>query len=242
MKVLKVTAQGLTTSFRMPHFVFGLQPTFEMPPPSTIFGLICSSLGDIVDPMGLAFAYHFSYQSRFEDLEYVHLIGPAKGKFGAEKHQKVMEGKANIFRREILFNPKLVLYINHPEWKKDFEQPHYTVALGRSQDLFTYLSVEEIELVRSPHAYFEHTLIPYKRATQVGQGVVHLLPRYIDYTQDRKVTNQRYLLLHQRVHSGSFWTVDEKEESFWVDPTMLPVKGSHLGLFFHTFVGEQDEA
>lgn len=58
MQVLKVVVEGLTTSFRYPHFVQGVQPTFEMPPPATIYGHICSALGEWVDPKGVTFAYH----------------------------------------------------------------------------------------------------------------------------------------------------------------------------------------
>ena len=33
MKVLKIVAEGLTTSFRYPHFMQQIHPSFQMPPP-----------------------------------------------------------------------------------------------------------------------------------------------------------------------------------------------------------------
>ncbi len=62
MRVLKVVLEGITTSFRYPHFMMGVQPSFPMPPPATIYGHICSALGEWIDPKGLAFAYHFTAQ------------------------------------------------------------------------------------------------------------------------------------------------------------------------------------
>lgn len=72
MRVLKVEGQGLTTSFRYPFFMVGQQPTFEMPPPATIYGHICSAVGDLVDPTSLQFAYWFDHAGNIEDLEHFH--------------------------------------------------------------------------------------------------------------------------------------------------------------------------
>src|SRR6266516_4874299 len=74
MRVLKVVAEGLTTSFRRPHFMHGIQPTFRMPPPATIYGHLCSALGDVVPPEGIAFAYHFTAQTSFSDIEHTHIV------------------------------------------------------------------------------------------------------------------------------------------------------------------------
>ena len=53
MRVLKIVAEVSITSFRRPHFMWGIQPTFRMPPPATIYGHICSALGDTVPPEGI---------------------------------------------------------------------------------------------------------------------------------------------------------------------------------------------
>ena len=50
MRVLKVTLEGITTSFRYPHFMVNVQPSYRMPPPATIYGHICSALGEWVSP------------------------------------------------------------------------------------------------------------------------------------------------------------------------------------------------
>src|SRR2546429_5369568 len=141
MHVLKVVAEGLTTSFRRPHFMHGIQPTFRMPPPATIYGHICSALGEVIPPEGVAFAYHFISRIGFDDIEHTHVLNISSGKLPGTKYSKVLEGRVNPFKRELLFQPKLTLYLNHPEWIDAFRSPHYTVVLGRSQDLFTYTSL-----------------------------------------------------------------------------------------------------
>jgi CRISPR-associated protein Cas5t len=239
MRVLKVEARGLTTSFRRPHFKYGIQPTFRMPPPATIYGHMCSTLGELVPPESVAFAYHFTAEASFSDIEHIHLVAATNGKLEGTTLPKVLEGKINPFKRELLFRPCLTLYITRPEWEPAFRRPHYAVVLGRSQDLFSYTSIQVIELEQAPHAYFEHTLLPYTMAPQVGGGIVELMPRYIDYERRRADTNGQYLLLEQRVHSEDFWTFGAEPTSYWVDPTSKrdEKRGTLLGLYFHTFVG-----
>jgi len=242
MHVLKVVAEGLTTSFRRPHFMHGVQPTFQMPPPATIYGHLCSALGDVVPPEGIAFAYHFTSITGFSDIEHTHIVSESSGKLQGTTYPKVLEGAINPFKRELLFQPRLILYLNRPEWIEAFRSPRYAVVLGRSQDLFTYTSFETIELQQAERAYFEHTLLPYNMAVQVSRGIVELLPRYLDYERKRTPTFARYLLLERRVHSDDFWRLEEAPNTYWIDPTSLLEKDAHLGLVFHTFVGEDNES
>ena len=242
MRVLKVVAEGLTTSFRRPHFMHGIQPTFRMPPPATIYGHICSTLGEVIPPEEVAFAYHFAASIGFDDIEHMHILAISSGKLPHTAYPKVLEGGVNPFKRELLFQPRLTLYLNRPEWIDAFSSPRFTVVLGRSQDLFTYTSLQVIDLQQAEHAYFEHTLLPYDMAVQVGEGITELLPRYLDYEHKRTPTFARYLLLENRVFSDQFWFTEQDQNKFWIDPTSRQYQGAHLGLLFHTFVGEQHEA
>src|SRR5438105_3365290 len=100
MRVLKVVLEGVTTSFRYPHFMLGVQPSFPMPPPATIYGHVCSALGEWVDPTGLAFAYHFTGEGSGEDLEHIRVLGAASGKRPGSAQPKVLEGNINPFKRQ----------------------------------------------------------------------------------------------------------------------------------------------
>lgn len=251
MQMLKVVAEGLTTSFRYPHFMQGVHPTFEMPPPATIYGHICSALGEWVSPEGVEFAYHFTHEGSFDDVEHIHTASTKKEDWPSKKdlekaaweHPIAIGGAINPFKRTLLFKPRLVLYINRPEWEGAFRSPRYAVVLGRSQDLFTYTSVSVVELVRAKRVYFEHTLAPYRMALQTGCGYVVLMPRFLDYANGRAPTFARYVVLNRRVHSTEFLHFANlpAETEFWVDPASPEDKGAHLGLAFLTFVGEYDD-
>src|SRR5947209_20589162 len=116
MRVLKVVTEGLTTSFRRPHFMHGIQPTFRMPPPATIYGHLCSALGEVIPPQGIAFAYHFTARTGFVDIEHTHILSISRGELLGTIYRKGLEGGINPFTREFLFRPRLTLYLNRPEW------------------------------------------------------------------------------------------------------------------------------
>ncbi|WP_069802425.1 type I-B CRISPR-associated protein Cas5b [Thermogemmatispora onikobensis] len=242
MRVLKIQAEGITTSFRLPHFMHGIQPTFRMPPPATIYGHICSALGELISPESVAFAYRFTSEATFFDLEHTILLTEARGKLKGTSFPQAISGGLQPFKREILFRPRLTLYLTRPDWLEAFRRPRYAVVLGRSQDLFTYTSVEQIELVQAQEAYFEHTLLPRDMVRLLGRGHVELLPRYLDYERKRAPTFSHYLVLEGRASSREFWFEEEQRQQrtgqssrFWVDPTSPVIAGMHLGLMFHTF-------
>ena len=135
-----------------------------------------------------------------------------------------------------------MLYLNRPEWIEAFRAPRYPVVLGRSQDLACYTSVEIVELEQRAEVYFEHTLLPYSMSTQTTVGVVALMPRWLDYWHHRQPTFARYVLLQQPVMSSKFLQFDAATPSYWIDPVAPKVKGTPLGLMFHTFTGAADEA
>lgn len=240
MQVLKVVGEGLVTSFRYPHFMQGVQPTFLIPPPATIYGHISSVLGEWFDPAGVEFAIHFTFHSRFQDVEHTHVLTPATGKLPGTQIPKVLEGATNPFLRELLFRPRLVLYINRPEWREAFINPCYPVVLGRSQDLFTYTQVEVVELRKEKQAYLEHTLLPFSFARQTGKGIVALLPQFLDYNDRRYPRFNRYVILQRRLHCRELLFFQGEEMNFWTDPDSPEVEGDKLGLIFHNWVDNND--
>lgn len=136
----------------------------------------------------------------------------------------------------MLFKPRLTLYLNRPEWKHNFESPHYTVVLGRSQDLFTYTNIEVIELEQREEAYLEHTIAAMDMAARTPKGVVTLMPRFVNYYQRRFPTFERYVVLKRRVKTSELLRSPTERLTFWIDPTSPAVDGLHLGLPFLTWV------
>jgi len=241
MKVLKIIAEGITTSFRYPHFMQQIHPTFPMPPPATIYGHIASALGAWFDPSGVQFAYHFTYAAEVKDIEHIIVLSSSSGKLKGTRIPKVLEGRVNPFDRFLLFQPRLTLYINRPEWASAFRSPRYAVVLGRSQDLFTYTRVEVVELQQAERAYFEHTLLPYSTNRHTSRGYAITMPRYLDYARKRHPDFAQYFVVQNRVQSADFlWFGEKEDEHYWVDPDSPPIKGAQLGLMFHKFVGGEN--
>ena len=241
MQVLRVVAEGLTTSFRYPHFMQQIHPTYEMPPPSTIYGHIASALGEWFDPTGVEFAYRFTFTAKVTDVEHVILLGAKGGrsKLPGTKIPNVLEGRVNPFERELLFQPKLTLYINRPDWEDAFRSPRYAVVLGRSQDLFTYTKVDVIELEQAERAYFEHTLAPHEMSLQFGRGIAMLMPQFVDYHNNRAPVFNQYVMLRERVHLPDEQSIrfsNAGSGPYWIDPTTPKDKDVHLGLPFLSFV------
>jgi CRISPR-associated protein Cas5t len=167
MLALRIQVDGTVTSFRHPHFMHGVQPTYEMPPPATIYGHVCSALGEWVDPASFRFALRFSAETRFTDYEHVHLVG--------------REGvKLSPFKRELLFQPRLTLYLDRPDWYDAFRSPAFVVTLGRSQDLMRYRAVERVELEQVETGYIADTYLPLSAAADVRHRTIVTMPRFID--------------------------------------------------------------
>ena len=205
MRVIKVEAEGFTTSFRYPFFMVGRQPTFEMPPPATIYGHICSAVGDWIDPASVQFAYWFDHAgNKYEDLEHFHSTAVAPRstfQWRGTKVTKNVETEMQPVRREFLYQPRLVLYITNLALAAAFRSPRYAVVLGRSQDLFTYTRVAEIDLLEADRAYVERTLLPGGVGRWAGLGGVAIaMPRYIDYGRGRAVSFGQYQMVRVRVN------------------------------------------
>lgn len=229
MRALKIVAEGLVTSFRYPHFVQGAQLTYEMPPPATIYGHVCSAVGYELDPAELRFGYNFTWESKFFDYEHLHFFGN--------------EPKLNPFNRELLFRPKLTLYLSNEDLLPHFLSPRYPVALGRSQDLMTYVSVRVITLQEVTAAFLSDTLLPLDIAAQIGGHTYAVtMPRYI--SPDRIPTWGQYAILRGIVHylgeDGESYQVEGSGlAKIWVDPeddARHPAKPLQRGIIWHNWV------
>lgn len=221
-RVLKVVIAGAVTSFRYPHFVQGVHPTYEMPPPSTIYGLVCAVTGEFEPPEALEFGIHFTHDGKFRDLEHIHLSVPY--------------GQANPFQRELLFNPCLTLYFAPEHYADAFEHPRYPLAFGRSQDLMTRIGmVEVVTLERADQAYFEHTLLPANYAPRFQRTIATTMAQFID--RRRVPAWGKYAILKDRAYypDPEDW-FRGNYEPVWIDPTTHVDRGLYRGVILHRFM------
>lgn len=229
-RVVKVTIEAPVVSFRYPHFLIGQQPSFDVPPPSTIFGHVASALGEWpTEP--LQFAYAFHVRGRGSDLEHQYIITRAPGKLpepvpdplwrptepppGKKLTKKQLEalntprllertteGTVQPHKRDFLFDVRLELYLDPPELADAFRSPVFTVVLGRSQDLASIRRVEVVELPPATQGYLERTIIPGKMRPRLPWGATTLMPRYIGPPPERQPVFEPYIVLRERVYVG----------------------------------------
>ena len=136
----------------------------------------------------------------------------------------------NPFKRTLLFRPPPHPLREPPRMGAGLPQPALRGSLGRSQDLFTYVSVGTVELEQADQATSSNTLAPYEMALLTMRGVAMLMPRYVDYWNGRAPVFSRYLVITNRVLSSKFTEYGKPNGPYWIDPTMPEVEDTHLGL------------
>jgi CRISPR-associated protein Cas5t len=256
MQALKIELEGVTTSFRYPHFLVGRQPSFPMPPPATVYGHIASALGAYPDPDSFRFAYSFTHNGSVDDYEHTWLIEVDKRKKIAKEypHPPNILAGMNPTLRQVFFAPCLTLYLETADletWHKAFLEPRYPVALGRSQDLASYRSVQQIELEERDTGYYDHTLLPwsYRPRVRVGQGI--LMPRMVNPEDRRDVTWARFVALENRIFHpkageqskpSEVMTVDASSEAVTVDPSSPVHRERQRILVWHSLRGQESES
>jgi CRISPR-associated protein Cas5t len=209
LTVLKVEASAPTTSFRYPRIQVGRLPTFDMPPPATIYGHLAGVVGEWFEPGDLEFSYRFEHSGKGLDLETIHPIerGPGKATLARRgwPHVVNVQCDTNIQKREFLIKPKLTLYLKSADeaflkrLQRAFLGPHFAYILGRSQDLATCHSSKLVELETSGEVFFADTLVPFAWRPWVSPGTTVVLPESIDYAQGRLARQERYLQITRPV-------------------------------------------
>lgn len=251
MRVTRVVVEAATVSFRHPFFVTGRQPTFEFPPPSTIFGHCASALGRWPDPQGFFFGLHFTSRSRCRDLEHQHITTalPPRTRIKVPTPSGPAPATTGItvqpVQRDFLFDVRMTLYLP-PELGAAFRSPVHTVVLGRSQDLAEIVAVEEITLERPTRARIEHTLLPRSLRPCVRFGSTVLLSRYIGEPPQREAVFDQFIALREPVYfaadadpSRAFTYVDGISlDPLWVDPDPehCDDEGYSRGVWIHSLL------
>lgn len=183
MDVFKIDITSWTASFRYPNFMTAYHPTLEVPPISTVLGLINAAAGKYIPHHQLSIGYFFDYEVKADnehaDLETVYKYGSdTKGKLA----NKVT---SDVIRREFLVNAFLRIYTTDENIAKLFEQPHYQILLGRMNDLATIERIETDTLQKVQLAEkVRGQIIPFHGNFLAGQ--IQPLPQYFTDTLPRQ--------------------------------------------------------
>lgn len=177
METYKIEITSWTASFRYPNLISGFQPTLEVPPLSTVLGLINAASGGYQLHKNLNIGYFFQYEIKAVDLETIYMIEGSKG-------VATRYAKSNVINREFLFNNRLIIYITDEALANNFINPKYPLLLGRSNDLATVNSNKKIELIPNNSANkIKGQIIPFKG--NFLQGQIQALPKYFTDTIPR---------------------------------------------------------
>jgi len=239
MLVTRVEAEVPITSFRYPYFMVGMQPTYVVPPLSTLYGHLCSAAGYWVPSDGVRIGVAFQYEAIGEDLEHQILLEPTSGRLWKGGPRKVMqtpgEGVVPV-RRQFLFNGHLTLYVSG-DWRQAFMAPRYPAVLGRSQDLVSYTMVTLLELQTRPDAYYEHTLLPWSLRPVVVRARTEHMTRWIDLEHGRRAYFDQFLVITDRVFTTSpadWIRYEDQKLEHLVDPTSPVYRGLNRGVWMHS--------
>jgi len=195
----------MTASFRYPMFVVSYQPTYPVPPISTIYGLLSAAKGSKVQPQDLNIGYTFTSEGKGVDLERIY-------EYGVKKIQKT-----NIVQREFLFDCHLTIYLSDTNFAKFFKNPAYTLLLGRQPDLAFVRSIKKIDLEKKNGVEINHTMVPF--TGEIPGQIISLPSDYTD-TAERKPLN---------VRSYAIVTSPQHLREGYIDPE------TGAGIYIHDF-------
>lgn len=181
MDFIRVQIKGWTASFRYPIFVSGNQPTLPIPPLSTIYGIISSACGKLITPDDTKVGFIFQSNGKFIDLESIYEFSYYK------------DVKTNVVFREILFQPKLILYISNIKLVDYFKKPTYCLLLGRSSDLAFIEDIKIISLNKKSKVRCGGSLFPFPM--EGINGIIQALPTYFSDSIPRKTIGTKIFYL-----------------------------------------------
>jgi CRISPR-associated protein Cas5t len=182
MKVYRIKLSSWTASFRYPNLISGFQPTLDVPPLSTVLGLINAAAGKYIEYSRLTIGYYFEYEAKATDLETIYQIELKKTKSGTYPSNST---KSNIINREFLYDCRLYIYMQDEKIADYFKKPYYSLVLGRSGDLVSIDAIEEVDLTKNPNPdNIKGQVVPF--FDNFLPGEIQALPKYFTNTIPRK--------------------------------------------------------
>ena len=178
MRAFRIKINSWTSSFRYPNLISGFQPTLEVPPVSTVMGLINAASGKYLENRKIEMGYYFDFKIKTIDLETIYQIKVN------DKNYPENTVKSNVIQREFLYDCRLFLYLVDEELVSCFRQPAYQLLLGRSGDLASIESIKEVELQEVSNVRIAGQVIPFNGNHLPGQ--IQALPKYFSNTIPRK--------------------------------------------------------
>lgn len=218
MKAYRVHLTSWTASFRYPNLISGFQPSLDVPPLSTIYGLISAAAGRYVSARDLSLGFVFTSGSQTIELETIY-------QFSAKSTRLLT--KPNVIRRQILFDNHLWLYMTDTELAGRFKEPHFQMLLGRSNDLATVATVDAVDLEeRTVLDELRGTIVPMK-SVPLAAPIQALPVSFTDEIPRRGIGARPFFLLdydfeqQEPIPESGFFDPELNHQIYWHDYTQM---------------------
>ncbi len=188
MKLYRVLISSITSSFRYPNMMSSYQLSIKAVPYTTIQGLIGSACGD-TNVANIKFSYIFRYENSFFDIETIYKIKKIKDKIEGFSYKPKAKAKRYLvqdglfpttapFKREILYQTYLTLYLTDKKIAEAFKSPIFQLLLGRSFDFAKVEEVKKIEVDEVNIIQLNGTILPFSKYKMAGE--IYTMPTYFD--------------------------------------------------------------
>lgn len=180
MEVYRIEISSWTASFRYPNLISGIQPTLDVPPISTVLGILNAAAGKYLKHQDLELGYYFEYAGKTFDLETIYMIQ------SDSKGNPSNNAKSNVIKREFLADTKLTIFLKDEKIVDYLRNPYYDILMGRSGDLaMVKVSESPIILKKIENANkVKGQIIPFKN--YLVPGIIQALPQYFSEEFPRK--------------------------------------------------------
>lgn len=193
MKVLYAKLTSDSASFVYPNMLVGRQPTYLIPPLSTIYGILLSAAYETFDESEIKVG--FLFHSEGETIDVVNVSNNMK--------RGVEQIKTNVYAKEFISNVRLELYIMSEneklldKFKEWIKYPKERLFMGSSEHFLDPVKSEYVNCVQKPKKYlagpglYPNTWIKYAS----GIKTIERMSYYIVPPERKRVFKSNFLIL-----------------------------------------------
>lgn len=215
MECLRVIIQAQSAAFFAPGYNNEGCVSLPVPPPSAIQGLVSASTGK--QERNFQAGWRMEFHSYYEDYEKIVPARRAPAEDNFEPYRKGYRLVRTPVKRRYLIEPQLTLY-TEVRFEDAFRSPHYSLRLGRSQDLAWVSEVRRLVLEPVTEADVLGVVIPFPLPAEGMASFLWAVPETAQGYDERSWIRPKpfaFLKKRQRLTGLS---------NFYVDPeTMLAV-------------------
>lgn len=191
MKIYTIDLTSWSASFRFRLHMSGMQPTYKVPPVSTVLGIINAAAGRYLKHSNFLLGYYFQYQGMGTDTELIYMR-ELNTKMGITNSTRT-----NVLEREFLCNVFLRIYCNDSKVIDYLKNPAYPIVIGRSGDLATIdLKSADVKILQkvTNANFIRGQVVPFNG--NMLPGTLQALPLYFtDEVPRQEVGLQPYSII-----------------------------------------------